>query len=99
MKRKHYLMIISTTISTLTYTTFPKIYILFTIYMFLLTAYYVIFYMCLLFTLWRMNKYQLINQSININKHKIYILSHATMNISQTNEDLDNFNALVMSLY
>ena len=26
--------------------------------MFLLTAYYVIFYMCLLFTLWRMNKYK-----------------------------------------
>ena len=34
--------------------------------MFLLTAYYVIFYMYLLFTLWRMNKYQSINQlSIN----------------------------------
>ena len=30
--------------------------------MFLLIAYYVIFYMCLLFTLWRMNKYQSINQ-------------------------------------
>ena len=26
--------------------------------MFLLTTYYVIFYMCLLFTLWRMNEYQ-----------------------------------------
>ena len=33
--------------------------------MFLLTADYVIFYMSLLFTLWRMNKYQSINQSIN----------------------------------
>ena len=34
-------------------------------------AYYVIFYMCLLVTLWRMNKYQSINQSINkmLNKY------------------------------
>ena len=38
--------------------------------MFLLIAYYVIFYMCLLFTLWRMNKYQSINQSIK--KHVSY---------------------------
>ena len=40
-------------------------YILYAIYMFLLTACYVIFYMCLLFTLWRMNKYHSINQSIS----------------------------------
>ena len=33
--------------------------------MFLLIAYYVIFHMCLLFTLWRMNKYQSINQYTN----------------------------------
>ena len=37
--------------------------------MFLLTAYYVIFYMYLLFTLWRMNKYQ-----ISINHH--YLVDH-----------------------
>ena len=48
--------------NAITYTTFPKIYILYIIYMFLLTAYYVIFYMCLLFTLWRMNKYQSIKR-------------------------------------
>ena len=33
--------------------------------MFLRTAYYVIFYMCLLFTSLKMNKCQSINQSIN----------------------------------
>ena len=33
--------------------------------MLLLTAYYVIFHMSLLFPLWRTNKYRSINQSIN----------------------------------
>ena len=41
--------------------------------MFLLIAYYVIFYMCLLFTLWRMNKYQSINQSIE-NDVELYLV-------------------------
>ena len=43
--------------------------------MFLLIAYYVIFYMCLLFTLWRMNKYQSINQYyLNNGDHSVFVL-------------------------
>ena len=48
--------------------------------MFLHTAYYVIFFMCLLFTLWRMNKYQSINID-NINAVD-NIISKDIINIS-----------------
>ena len=69
--------------------------------MFLLTAYYVIFYMYLLFTLWRMNKYQSINQS---NTHTtLYTVILQCININLKNSNNPNTYKhtymLRMSLY
>ena len=50
-------------------------------FMFLLTAYYAIIYMCLLFTLWRMNKYQSISKSNFYKSHNQLIYIECNSNI------------------
>ena len=49
--------------------------------MFLLTAYYAIIYMCLLFTLWRMNNYQSISKSNFYKSHNQLIYIECNSNI------------------